>query len=66
MSPIQEETGCDDGEEGDMQEEEPDPSDSFAESVEEGKKKTKKFKKAKREQASTGWWNTDVFLVSAD
>nr|XP_028561550.1 poly(A)-specific ribonuclease PARN [Podarcis muralis] len=49
MSPIQEESGCDDVEESEMQEDAP---DSFAEPLEEGKKKTKKFKKAKREHAS--------------
>ncbi|XP_054848743.1 poly(A)-specific ribonuclease PARN [Eublepharis macularius] len=49
MSPIQEESGCDEVEEATQ-----DPSDSFEESAEEKKKKAKKFKRAKREQDSTG------------
>lgn len=56
MSPIEEESGCDDGEEGGLPEEEeedPDPSDSFAEALEDGPKQAKK---AKREPAATGWW----------
>ncbi|KAJ6655936.1 hypothetical protein lerEdw1_004521 [Lerista edwardsae] len=56
MSPIEEESGCDDGEEGGLlaEEEEPDPPDSFAEALEEGRKRARKFKGAKREAASAG------------
>ncbi|XP_053132746.1 poly(A)-specific ribonuclease PARN isoform X3 [Hemicordylus capensis] len=52
MSPIQEESGCDDAEEeSEGQEVEP---DTLAETGEEGKKRAKKFKKAKREPAAAG------------
>ncbi|XP_062999269.1 poly(A)-specific ribonuclease PARN isoform X2 [Elgaria multicarinata webbii] len=52
MSPIQEESGCDDVEESRVQEAALDPADSVMESIEEGKKRAKKFKAAKREQAT--------------
>ncbi|KAM6250251.1 poly(A)-specific ribonuclease PARN isoform 1-T1 [Porphyrio hochstetteri] len=54
MSPIQEETSSDDMEEGEGQDAEYDQTDSCAESVPDGKKRAKKFKKIKTEQAPTG------------
>lgn len=54
MSPIQEETGSDDMEEREVQDTELDETDSYSESVPEGRKRTKRFKKVKKEQAPTG------------
>uniref|UniRef100_A0A8D0L5E2 Poly(A)-specific ribonuclease PARN n=1 Tax=Sphenodon punctatus TaxID=8508 RepID=A0A8D0L5E2_SPHPU len=54
MSPIQEETGSDDMGEGEVQDAELDLTDSCVESASEGKKKVKKFKKVKMEQAPPG------------
>ncbi|XP_077684422.1 poly(A)-specific ribonuclease PARN isoform X3 [Eretmochelys imbricata] len=54
MSPIQEETGSDDMEEREIQETELDETDCYAESVPEGRKRAKKFKKVKKEQDPTG------------
>uniref|UniRef100_A0A8C0JA01 Poly(A)-specific ribonuclease PARN n=1 Tax=Chelonoidis abingdonii TaxID=106734 RepID=A0A8C0JA01_CHEAB len=53
MSPIQEETGSDDIEEREIQDTELDETDCCAESVPEGRKRAKKFKKVK-EQDPTG------------
>ncbi|EMP37331.1 Poly(A)-specific ribonuclease PARN [Chelonia mydas] len=55
MSPIQEETGSDDMEEREIEETELDETDCYAESVPEGRKRAKKFKKVKKEQDPTGW-----------
>lgn len=57
MSPIQEETGSDDMEEGEGQDPEYDQTDSCAESLPDGKKRAKKFKKIKTEQVSAGKHN---------
>ncbi|KAM6351006.1 poly(A)-specific ribonuclease PARN isoform 3-T3 [Alca torda] len=54
MSPIQEETGSDDMEEGDSQDSEYDQTDSCAESLSDGKKRARKFKKIKTEQVPAG------------
>ncbi|KAG6937537.1 poly(A)-specific ribonuclease [Chelydra serpentina] len=54
MSPIQEETGSDDVEEREIQDTELDETDCYAESVPEGRKRAKKFKKVKKEQDPTG------------
>jgi len=54
MSPIQEETGSDDMEEGEGQDPEYDQTDSCAESLPDGKKRAKKFKKMKTEQVPAG------------
>ncbi|NXN61038.1 PARN ribonuclease, partial [Rynchops niger] len=54
MSPIQEETGSDDMEEGDSQDSEYDQTDSCAESLPDGKKRARKFKKMKTEQVPAG------------
>ncbi|XP_075021106.1 poly(A)-specific ribonuclease PARN isoform X4 [Calonectris borealis] len=54
MSPIQEETGSDDMEEGEGQDPESDQTDSCAESLPDGKKRAKKFKKIKTEQVPAG------------
>ncbi|XP_072733940.1 poly(A)-specific ribonuclease PARN isoform X2 [Ciconia boyciana] len=54
MSPIQEETGSDDMEEGEGQDPEYDQTDSCAESLTDGKKRAKKFKKIKTEQIPAG------------
>ncbi|XP_030338211.1 poly(A)-specific ribonuclease PARN isoform X1 [Strigops habroptila] len=50
MSPIQEETSSDDMEEGEGQDPEYDQTDSCAESLPDGKKRAKKFKKIKTDQ----------------
>lgn len=66
MSPIQEETGSDDMEEGDVQDLECDPTDSCAESLPDGKKRAKKFKKIKKEQVPAGSLtssSTEIFEV---
>uniref|UniRef100_A0A8B9MLF9 Poly(A)-specific ribonuclease PARN n=1 Tax=Accipiter nisus TaxID=211598 RepID=A0A8B9MLF9_9AVES len=57
MSPIQEETGSDDMEEGEAQDPEYDQTDSCAESLPDGKKRAKKFKKIKTEQVPAGKHN---------
>ncbi|XP_074014938.1 poly(A)-specific ribonuclease PARN isoform X2 [Numenius arquata] len=54
MSPIQEETGSDDMEEGDGQDPEYDQTDYCVESLPDGKKRAKKFKKIKTEQVPAG------------
>ncbi|XP_063201091.1 poly(A)-specific ribonuclease PARN isoform X3 [Chroicocephalus ridibundus] len=54
MSPIQEETGSDDMEEGDSQDSEYDQTDSCADSLPDGKKRARKFKKIKTEQVPAG------------
>uniref|UniRef100_A0A8C3KNZ6 Poly(A)-specific ribonuclease PARN n=1 Tax=Calidris pygmaea TaxID=425635 RepID=A0A8C3KNZ6_9CHAR len=54
MSPIQEETGSDDMEEGDGQDSEYDQTDYCVESLPDGKKRAKKFKKIKTEQVPAG------------
>ncbi|NWI20829.1 PARN ribonuclease, partial [Crypturellus soui] len=54
MSPIEEETGSDDMEEGDIQGIEGDQTESCAESLPDGKKRAKKFKKIKKEQVPAG------------
>ncbi|NXG84518.1 PARN ribonuclease, partial [Stercorarius parasiticus] len=54
MSPIQEETGSDDMEEGDSQDSEYDQTESCAESLPDGKKRARKFKKIKTEQVPAG------------
>ncbi|XP_074774986.1 poly(A)-specific ribonuclease PARN isoform X2 [Athene noctua] len=54
MSPIQEETGSDDMEEGESQDPEYDQTESCAESLPDGKKRSKKFKKIKTEQVPAG------------
>ncbi|XP_075370920.1 poly(A)-specific ribonuclease PARN isoform X2 [Mycteria americana] len=58
MSPIQEETGSDDMEEGEGQDPEYDQTDSCAESLPDGKKRAKKFKKIKTEQIPAGTLTT--------
>uniref|UniRef100_A0A674KGA1 Poly(A)-specific ribonuclease PARN n=1 Tax=Terrapene triunguis TaxID=2587831 RepID=A0A674KGA1_9SAUR len=64
MSPIQEETGSDDMEEREIQETELDESDCYAESVPEGRKRAKKFKKVKKEQEPTGKSNKlEIFVT---
>ncbi|XP_067162138.1 poly(A)-specific ribonuclease PARN isoform X3 [Apteryx mantelli] len=66
MSPIQEETGSDDMEEGDVQDLECDHTDSCAESLPDGKKRAKKFKKIKKEQVPAGSLtssSTEIFEV---
>ncbi|NWQ98353.1 PARN ribonuclease, partial [Burhinus bistriatus] len=60
MSPIQEETGSDDMEEGEGQDSEYDQTDSCAESLPDGKKRAKKFKKIKTEQVPAGKCNVSV------
>ncbi|NXW26919.1 PARN ribonuclease, partial [Phaetusa simplex] len=60
MSPIQEETGSDDMEEGDSQDSEYDQTDSCAESLPDGKKRARKFKKIKTEQVPAGKRNVSV------
>ncbi|NXV45921.1 PARN ribonuclease, partial [Uria aalge] len=60
MSPIQEETGSDDMEEGDSQDSEYDQTDSCAESLPDGKKRARKFKKIKTEQVPAGKCNVSV------
>ncbi|NWX78115.1 PARN ribonuclease, partial [Alca torda] len=60
MSPIQEETGSDDMEEGDSQDSEYDQTDSCAESLSDGKKRARKFKKIKTEQVPAGKCNVSV------
>ncbi|NXJ46319.1 PARN ribonuclease, partial [Spizaetus tyrannus] len=57
MSPIQEETGSDDMEEGEGQDPEYDQTDSCAESLPDGKRRAKKFKKIKTEQVPAGKCN---------
>ncbi|NXE03534.1 PARN ribonuclease, partial [Lophotis ruficrista] len=57
MSPIQEETGSDDTEEGEGQDPEYDQTDSCAESLPDGKKRAKKFKKIKTDQVPAGKCN---------
>ncbi|XP_030338212.1 poly(A)-specific ribonuclease PARN isoform X2 [Strigops habroptila] len=54
MSPIQEETSSDDMEEGEGQDPEYDQTDSCAESLPDGKKRAKKFKKIKTDQVPAG------------
>ncbi|XP_035750980.1 poly(A)-specific ribonuclease PARN isoform X2 [Egretta garzetta] len=54
MSPIQEETGSDDMEEGEGQDPEYDQTDSCAGSLQDGKKRAKKFKKIRTEQVPAG------------
>ncbi|XP_062467839.1 poly(A)-specific ribonuclease PARN isoform X2 [Pezoporus occidentalis] len=54
MSPIQEETSSDDMEEGEGQDPEYDQTDSCAESLPDGKKRAKKFKKIKTGQVPAG------------
>uniref|UniRef100_A0A8C5TNX6 Poly(A)-specific ribonuclease PARN n=1 Tax=Malurus cyaneus samueli TaxID=2593467 RepID=A0A8C5TNX6_9PASS len=54
MSPIEEETGSDDMEEGEGQDPENDQTDSCVESLSDGKKRAKKLKKVKTEQAPAG------------
>ncbi|XP_061329219.1 poly(A)-specific ribonuclease PARN isoform X1 [Pezoporus flaviventris] len=54
MSPIQEETSSDDMEEGEGQDPENDQTDSCAESLPDGKKRAKKFKKIKTGQVPAG------------
>ncbi|XP_065539870.1 poly(A)-specific ribonuclease PARN isoform X1 [Lathamus discolor] len=54
MSPIQEETSSDDMEEGEGQDPEYDQTDSCAESLTDGKKRAKKFKKIKTGQVPAG------------
>lgn len=54
MSPIEEETGSDDMEEGEGQDPENDQTDSCAESLPDGKKRAKKLKKIKTEQVPAG------------
>ncbi|NWX27914.1 PARN ribonuclease, partial [Notiomystis cincta] len=54
MSPIEEETGSDDMEEGEGQDPENDETDSCAESLPDGKKRAKKLKKIKTEQVPAG------------
>ncbi|KAM6244333.1 poly(A)-specific ribonuclease PARN isoform 2-T2 [Spheniscus humboldti] len=54
MSPIQEEAGSDDMEEGEGQDSDYDQTDSCAESLSDGKKRAKKFKKIKTEQVPAG------------
>ncbi|XP_067407445.1 poly(A)-specific ribonuclease PARN isoform X3 [Emydura macquarii macquarii] len=66
MSPIQEETGSDDMEEREVQDTELDETDSYSESVPEGRKRAKRFKKVKKEQAPTGsitTGSTELFEV---
>lgn len=53
MSPIEEETGSDDVEEGEGQDPE-NQTDSCAESLPDGKKRAKKLKKIKTEQVPAG------------
>uniref|UniRef100_A0A8C0B8J4 Poly(A)-specific ribonuclease PARN n=1 Tax=Buteo japonicus TaxID=224669 RepID=A0A8C0B8J4_9AVES len=60
MSPIQEETGSDDMEEGEGQDPEYDQTDSCAESLPDGKKRAKKFKKIKTEQVPAGCNSTET------
>ncbi|NXY74750.1 PARN ribonuclease, partial [Glareola pratincola] len=60
MSPIQEETGSDDMEEGDSQDSEYDQTDSCAESLPDAKKRARKFKKIKTEQVPAGKHNVSV------
>ncbi|NXV31380.1 PARN ribonuclease, partial [Rissa tridactyla] len=60
MSPIQEETGSDDMEEGDSQDSEYDQTDSCADSLPDGKKRARKFKKIKTEQVPAGKRNVSV------
>ncbi|NXF29137.1 PARN ribonuclease, partial [Nyctibius bracteatus] len=57
MSPIQEETGSDDMEEGEGQDPEYNQTDTCAESLPDGKKRAKKFKKIKTEQVPAGKCN---------
>ncbi|XP_053936289.1 poly(A)-specific ribonuclease PARN isoform X2 [Cuculus canorus] len=54
MSPIQEETSSDDMEEGEGQDPEYNQTDLCAESLPDGKKRAKKFKKIKTEHVPTG------------
>ncbi|KAM9012698.1 poly(A)-specific ribonuclease PARN isoform 1-T1 [Ara ararauna] len=54
MSPIQEETSSDDMEDGEGQDPEYDQTDSCAESLPDGKKRAKKFKKIKTGQVPAG------------
>ncbi|XP_075574822.1 poly(A)-specific ribonuclease PARN isoform X7 [Pelecanus crispus] len=54
MSPIQEEAGSDDMEEGEDEDPEYDQTDSCAESLPDGKKRAKKLKKIKTEQVKAG------------
>ncbi|NXE92945.1 PARN ribonuclease, partial [Menura novaehollandiae] len=54
MSPIEEETGSDDMEEGEGQDPENDQTDSCAEFLPDGKKRAKKLKKIKTEQVPAG------------
>ncbi|XP_009864184.1 PREDICTED: poly(A)-specific ribonuclease PARN-like [Apaloderma vittatum] len=66
MSPIQEETGSDDVEEGESQDPEYDQTDSCAESLPAGKKRAKKFKKMKTEHVPAGSLtnsSTEIFEV---
>ncbi|XP_009897136.1 poly(A)-specific ribonuclease PARN [Dryobates pubescens] len=58
MSPIQEESGSDDMEERESQDPEYNQTDSFAESLPDGKKRAKKFKKIKTEQLPAGGLTT--------
>ncbi|NXJ01647.1 PARN ribonuclease, partial [Psophia crepitans] len=57
MSPIEEETGSDDMEEGEGQDPEYDQTDSCAESLPDSKKRAKMFKKVKTEQIPAGECN---------
>lgn len=57
MSPIEEETVSDDMEEGEGQNPENDQTDSCADSLPDGKKRTKKLKKIKTEQVPAGKCN---------
>lgn len=57
MSPIQEETGSDEMQEGESQDPEYDQTDSCAESLPDGKKRARKFKKIKTEQVPAGKHN---------
>lgn len=57
MSPIQEETGSDDMEEREGQEPEYNQTDCFAESLPDGKKRAKKFKKIETERLPAGKHN---------
>ncbi|NWS73233.1 PARN ribonuclease, partial [Crotophaga sulcirostris] len=54
MSPIQEETGSDDMEEGEGQDPQCDQTDSLAESLPDGKRRAKKLKKMKTEHVPAG------------
>lgn len=57
MSPIQEETGSDEMQEGESQDPEYDQTDSCAESLPDGKKRARKFKKIKTERVPAGKHN---------